>query len=237
MLDPRIYRTGLVAVAVAVILFAFSLGDQAGGLSTSLAPESFNGQNAYTTMRWLAQQYPHRSPGSISDAAPSGSVARYVADTLGAERYSVSTHTFTARTARGTQTLENVTGVLAGQSQGSIVIVAPRDALDSPGVTELSGTGVLLELARVLAGETLTHTVVIASISGSFGGAGSAELARTLPGPVDAVIVLGDLTPGHLHQPFVIPWSHGLTLAPPVLRNTLAGALAGQAPLKTASSG
>ena len=33
MLDPRIYRTGLVVVALAVVVLAFSFMDQQGGLS------------------------------------------------------------------------------------------------------------------------------------------------------------------------------------------------------------
>ncbi len=58
MLDPRIYRTGLVAVFVAVIVVAFSLGDQQSALSTSIPSEAFNGANAYTDMVGLAKKYP-----------------------------------------------------------------------------------------------------------------------------------------------------------------------------------
>jgi len=50
MLDPRIYRTGFVAVALAVVVVAFSLLDQQGSLTASLAPDAFNGQGAYSTM-------------------------------------------------------------------------------------------------------------------------------------------------------------------------------------------
>jgi hypothetical protein len=37
MLDPRIYRTGLIVVAVAVIVVAFSLGNQANSLNATRA--------------------------------------------------------------------------------------------------------------------------------------------------------------------------------------------------------
>ena len=48
------------------------------------------------------------------------------------------------------------------------------------------------------------------------GGAGAAERARRvmaylneLPGPIDAVLVLGDLDGARTHQPIVVPWSSG----------------------------
>src|SRR2546430_2402963 len=73
---PWIYRTGLIAVAVGVILLAFSLTDQAGPAGTSLPPEAFNGQNAYRDMQGLANKFPHRRPGSPGDDALAAAVAR-----------------------------------------------------------------------------------------------------------------------------------------------------------------
>ena len=62
------------------------------------------------------------------------------------------------------------------------MIVAHRDARGSPAAADLSGTATLLELARVLAGETLHRTIVLASTSGSQGAAGALRLAATLSG-------------------------------------------------------
>src|SRR5207248_1938916 len=78
-----------------------------------------------------------------------------------------------------------------GMANGAIVVVAHRDALGSPAVAEQSGTGVLLDLGRVLSGETLHHTIVLVSTTGSSGTAGAAELASSLGRPIDAVLVLG----------------------------------------------
>src|SRR5215475_165504 len=86
MLDPRIYRTGLVAVALAVIVLAFSLGDQQGPLTTTLAPEAFNGGHAYAAMNRIAKQFPSRRPGSAADA----SIATQVGTVLGSNGFSVS---------------------------------------------------------------------------------------------------------------------------------------------------
>jgi hypothetical protein len=232
MLDPRIYRTGLVAVALAVIVVAFSLQGQPGPSRATLAPEAFNGQFAYSKMSTLAKDYPDRRPGSDGDTA----LAQYVASALRRDQFVVSNDTFSGRTADGTRTLETVTATRTGLSNGSIVVVAHRDALSSPATASLSGTATLLDLGSVLSGETLRHTIVLASVSGSAGAAGATELARQLPGPIDAVIVLGDLAGTRVRQPVVVPWSNGTEIAPPLLRNTVATAVAGQAGLKSQNS-
>jgi hypothetical protein len=228
MLDPRIYRAAFVPVALALVALAFSLYNQQGPLGTSLAPDAFNGQNAFSTMNGLSQAYPSRRPGSPGDDALAGDVAR----TFARHSLSVTTDVSNGRTADGTRPLETVTGVLPGFSSQPIVVVAHRDSLHSPGTSELSGTATLLELARVLSGRTLNRTVILASTSGSTGAAGAVRLARKLAGSVDAVLVLGDLAGSRLRPPVIVPWSDGQGLAPPMLRNTVAAALGAQAALR-----
>src|ERR1700739_850010 len=128
MLDPRIYRTGLVPVVLAVIVVAFSLGDQQGAVTTTITPQAFNAANAYAAMNELAQDYPRRPPGSDADARLAHDV---VVPGLQSAGFSVSTDVFRGRTAGGTTTLENVIGMRAGQENGSIVVVADRTALGS----------------------------------------------------------------------------------------------------------
>ncbi|HLJ02854.1 MAG TPA: M28 family peptidase [Solirubrobacteraceae bacterium] len=224
MLDPRIYRTGLVAVAMAVIVFAFSLQDMPGGFGTSLVPDAFSESHAAATMTQLASRWPDRRPGSDGDRQ----LAQYVAEQLAGDGFQVSRADFSAHTAFGTQVLENVWGTLAGASDSTIVIVAHRDAAGTGATSDLSGTAVLLELARVLKGESARHTIVLASTTATAGAAGAAQLTRDLPGPVDAVLVLGDLAPARVHQPLVVPWSNGQTVAPMTLRRTVAWALGAQ---------
>lgn len=233
MLDPRIYRTGFVAVALAVVVLAFSLTDQRGPMQATLAPDAFNPENAYSTMVSLARTYPDRRPGSDGDNALATDVFQRLQKIDG---WKVSRSSSEARTVDGRRPLETVTAVKAGQSTGSIVIVAHRDALAQPARSQLSGTATLLELARVLAGETQRRTVVLASTSGSDGVAGATALARSLSPPVDAVIALGDLAGASEHEPLIVPWSDGQDVAPPVLRNTLAAALNAQAALKPGGS-
>jgi hypothetical protein len=252
MLDPRIYRTGLLAVAIAVVVVAFSLRDQQRPLSSSLAPDAFNGQNAYAMTGKLAADYPNRQPGSNGDYA----LGAQVAQTFRRYGFAVEDNTATVRTARGKRPLETIMGVRAGVGgastgltpgpgaasgstigEGAIVIVAHRDALTSPASAEISGTATLLELARVLAGETHHRTIVLASTSGSAGAAGATALARQLGEGVDAVIALGDLGAGRVDGPVVVPWSDGSNLAPAVLRGTVAQSLASQATLPPGSMG
>jgi hypothetical protein len=232
MLDPRIYRMGLVPVLVAVVVFAFSLTGQPPALTSSLAPGAYSGAGAYATMVALARAFPRRAPGSPGDRRLAGLVAQR----LRAAQFSVSTSRFVGATPEGTRSLENVIGMRAGQDNGAIVVLAPRDALGSPATTQLSGTAVLLQLAQALSGETLQHTVILASTTGTAGGAGGLELARTLPQPVDAVIVLGDLAASSVRQPVVVPWSNSQRVAPPILRSTLAAALRAQAGVSAAGS-
>ena len=234
MLDPRIYRMGLVPVVLAVIVVAFSLGDQQGPVTTTLTPQVFNAASVYQAMNQLAKDYPHRVPGSDADARLAREV---VVPALRARGFSVSTDTFRGRTAGGTATLQNVIGIRAGQQDGSIVVVADRAALGSPAAASLSGTAVLLQLANILSGQTLQHTIVLASTSGAAGAAGALRLAQTIQRPVDAVIVLGDLAGEAVREPVVVPWSDSQSVAPPVLRNTVAAVLQAQTGLSPRGAG
>ncbi len=185
MLDPRIYRSALVVVALAVIVFAFSLRAAQGPLGTSLSPGAFNGQNAYATMTTLSQRYPDRRPGSVRRCADRGLRGQ----SLSHDGYSVSTSDFRGPApSTGPGRCATSIAERAGQANGTVVVVAHRDASGRGAAAEMSGTAVLLELGRVLAGETQNRSIVLVSTSGSAGAAGAAELARTLPGPIDAVI-------------------------------------------------
>lgn len=232
MLDPRIYRTGLAVVVLALLVLAFSLGDQQTALNSTLAPDAFNGQNVYNETGLLAQRYPQPAPGSAADASLAAAVLKSF-NVYGKQGgYQVSTDSFTGQTADGARNLENIVAVRPGSvPSGSIVVVAHRDARGSPDKATMSGTATLLELARDLAGETLHRTIVLASTTGAQGTAGALRLAQTVAGPIDAVIVLGDLASARLQQPIVVPWSTSVNVAPPALRNTIGGELRAEAQL------
>ena len=225
MLDPRIYRNAMMIVAFALIVVAFSLGSQAAPLGATLVPDSFNGPGAYATMISLAARYPNRKPGSNGD----NQVADVVAGALTSDGFFVHRAAFSARTVDGPRTIQTVTGTLAGTTPGTIVVVAHRDSSRPGSPADLSGTAVLLELAHDLSSQTQERSIVLASTSAHVGAAGAAQLARTLPRPVDAVIVLGDMAALQARSPAVLPWSDTQLAAPPLLRNTAAAALSEQA--------
>jgi hypothetical protein len=222
MLDLRIYRTAFVPLLMVVVVVAFSLGTRPKPLTTNLAADAFDGPTAMRSLAALAQAYPRRGPGSPGD----GALATHVASVFRANQFTTRTVTFDGDTVAGRATLETVIGSRPGSANSGIVIVAHRDARRAGSQAELSGTAVLLELARVLGGRVTQRPVTLVSTSGGSGGAaGAAELAHELPGPVDAVIVVGDLAGARSRRPYVVPWSNGSSLAPIVLRRTVENSL------------
>ena len=239
MVDPRIYRGLLILVAFAVIVFGFSLQSQPGSLGASVAPGQFF-SGVYGTMKKLARDYPQRAPGSPGDQR----LANYVQQQLSGKNssqihgFSVQTADSTTSTAAGDRTLETVTATRPGVGSGTVVVVSHRDATQPHAVADISGTAVMLDLARALSGETLNRSVTLVSTSGQIGAAGATQLAESLVGQqVDAVIVLGNLAGSLVRNPIVVPWSTGDSLAPPLLVNTLAKFVSAQAGLKNQGSG
>ncbi len=222
MLDPRIYRAAFLPILFALVLVGFSLKDQPRPLQAPVAPQAFDGGAAFAQLNSLAQANPDRQPGSTGD----GRVAATVAKTLRSNHFRVSVRRFTGETAVGKRTLQTVIGERIGFSNRRILVVAHRDALGHGARAELSGTAALLQLAHVLGGRTLGRTLELASTSGgSAGAAGALQLARQLGGPVDAVLVLGDLAGTTTVRPVVVPWSDGQSIASLQLRRTVESAV------------
>lgn len=222
MVNLRIYRLLCVPFVLALIVAAFSLTDRPRPLSSQLAPDAFDGRAAAADLDYLSKHYAQRRPGSPGDDA----LARFIAQQFAGSRFETHVDRFTADTVAGRRTIENVIGTRAGLSPGQIVIVAHRDAAHPGSAAELSATAALEELTSVLAGRVLQHPVTLVSTSGGSGGnAGAAELARTLQGPVAAVIVIGDIGGARARRPYVVPWSDGSRQSPVQLRRTVEAAL------------
>jgi hypothetical protein len=229
VLNGRIYRAAFVPLLFALAIAGFSLRAPAHSLSSTLAPDAFDGPRAFAELRSLAAKFPARRPGSQGDEA----LAAYVAQTLGglsgtaSAGFSVHTRHLQAQTIDGKRTLTTVIARRPGITGGSpIVLLAHRDAARRGAAAELSGTAVLLELARVLATSETSRTVIVVSTSGGSGGdAGALDFATHSGGPIDGAIVLGDLAGTTAHKPFVVPFSAGLGSAPSALQRTVSVAL------------
>ncbi len=223
MVDPRIYRAGLGLLLFAVVVFAFSLTPPPPPAGTNVSPGTFLG-SAPATMESLYRAFPARPPGSSADDRLAARVAGQLASIGG---FAVTSDTDIARTTAGTEPIETVIASRSAVGTGAIVVIAPRDG---PGPAGLSGTAVLLGLARALGGATLTRPVMLISTSGTVGTAGiRAILPQLTDQPVDAVITLGDLAGARLDRPVVLPWGSGDALAPPALFDTVTSFVASQA--------
>jgi hypothetical protein len=218
MLDLRIYRAAFIPVVLALVVVAFSLQTRPRPISATLPPDAFDGARAARLVGDLAERYPDRGPGSAGDLALAGSVQR----TFAAAGFHVDTHDVEARTIDGERTLRTVVGERPGRSNRRIVVLAHRDAASAPALAELSGTASLLELTRLFAGRTTRRTLTLVSTSGGSGGAaGAANWAERVQGPVDAVVVLGDLGGERERRPQVVGWSNTRGMAPQRLLRTV----------------
>ena len=192
-------------VAVAVIVFAFSLGNQAEPAERRRSCRT-RSTEAPPTRRCRASRSSTRSgrPAPAATTASRDDVASaFGRDGLQVQRSSVHrAHVDGSRDAR-----DRDRDARRACTPGSIVIVAHRDSALAGAASDLSGTAVLLELAKVLSGETQQRSVVLASTSGSIGAAGAAQLARSAA-PAGRRRDRARRHGRHaLRKPVVVPWS------------------------------
>ena len=229
MLNGRLYRAAFLPFVFALAIAAFSLTGRPGPLHSTLAPDAFEGQRAFSELTSLAARFGDRRPGSRGDQAFAVYVAgalRGLGGTAGGG-FTVRTRHFTAQTIDGERALTTVIATRPGSTSATpIVILAHRDAPSAGARAELSGTAALLELARVFAARETQRTIVLVSTSGGTGGdAGAADFAAHDHGPFDAAISLGDLAGVRQHKPFVVPFSDGHGSAPVQLQRTVDDAI------------
>jgi hypothetical protein len=245
VLNGRIYRAAFLPLLFALVIAGFSLTGRTAPLSSSLAPDAFEGARAFATLQTLAKEFPERRPGSAGDRG----LAAYVAQTLrglgsaAKGGFAVSTRSVHTATIEGERTLTTVIAQRPGTTGGApIVLLAHRDAAGRGAEAELSATAALLELARVLAAGETQHAIVLVSTSGGSGGNGgaadfAAHAREILGGRFDAALVLGDLAGTRASGPEVASFSASAGSAPALLQSTVAAAVAQQAGGRTSAPG
>ena len=226
MVDLRIYRASFVLALLAFVVVMFSLEARPRPHVADLAPDAFNGTDAFTETARLAERYPDRRPGSRGDAALGDLVeSRFRA--LGME---TSRQRFFADVEDGDDAeLSNVIGRLRGRSDRQVVILAHRDAAGRPGAASASGTAVLLELAQALDALDRRRTIVFVSADGGTEGlAGVRRFAERYADrqKVEAALVLDDVGAAPPQRPYLVPWSTGSSRASLELSRTVDAALA-----------
>jgi hypothetical protein len=183
-ISGRIYRAAWLAVAVPLLVAAFSIS-QPVALQQPRLPPSFDRTTAVQFATELARDYPDRRPGTTG----AEQAANWVAARFRDYNFTVQRQEFTADVpGLGNQHFVNLiataparVAVNVARSQEAIVVVAHRDNLGgSPGANyNASSTGALLELARDTGSAALSHTLVLVSTDGDvFGSLGSTEFAQ-----------------------------------------------------------
>jgi hypothetical protein len=202
-LSIRIYRAAWLAVAIPLLVAAFSVG-RPDALSQSRVAPFFDGPTALQLAAEFAGRFPDRSPGS-PDAARA---TDWVEEQFETFAFEVERQPFSAEVpGLGRKSFVNVIAVAPRsarapvRSRETIVVTAHRDSLGvSPGADDNgSGTAALLELARTVGDAALTHTFVFVSTDGgAFGGLGAEEFASSsrFAGRIIAVVNLDAIGAG-----------------------------------------
>lgn len=188
--NARSYRGTWLLVAIPLLIAAFSV-KKAPTLPLPNLPPSFDTTAALDLADELASSIPSRRPGT-----PGGRrAARWVASKFELEGFTTSTDTFTATIPdQGRTQLENVVAIAPGRSPDAIVVMAHHDNTGvGPGANDnASGTGAMLELARVYAslgggsgarqGAGPAHNVIFLSTDGgAYGALGAYRFATHSP--------------------------------------------------------
>jgi hypothetical protein len=183
MFNGRIYRAATLPVLAAFAVAALSLVDRPAPLSSAPAPELFDGGWAMQELSTLSREFPQRQPGSRADDQLARRVAQLIGEFGGQAGggFRVSVRRFRGQTLDGSRSLSTVIAARAGTtSRSAIVVLAHRDAAAAGSEAALSGTAVLLGLARALANHESNRTIVLVSTSGGSGGDAGASNFATL---------------------------------------------------------
>jgi hypothetical protein len=197
MLNARLYRTSWLVAGVALIVALLTLQSPSASPEPPLPP-SADGQQALATSLNLAL-VGQRTPGSAADAEAADAVARSLASLPGGRASDGSSRvrrqSFVAWADGSSYRLTNVYLAVPASSAtpepSGVLVVAPRDT--PPGVRgAATGTGLLVELARLATSSTHRRPLLFVSTDGStLGNAGIRWfLSRFSAFPITAALVL-----------------------------------------------
>jgi hypothetical protein len=229
VVDFRVYRLAFLPALGAVIAIMFSLEGTPRALEPGVPPAAFEGEGAAAVARQLAARAPEREPGSDGDLAAARLVAQRFAEIPGAI---VAEQEIDSTYDGEDVALRNVVLTIPGEADGTVAVVAARAAPSTPGAaSSAAATGVLVELASVLAASGHDHTYLLAStgdVPASAGGVADALELAPEADPVDAVVVISQPGTGDPAQPFLVSTSTGPESAPAQLVETAGEAVTAQ---------
>jgi hypothetical protein len=232
MIDFLIYRAGFAPVLVAIVVLLFGLTAPPDPLPSAAEPAAFDELAAAQIDRQITDRAPDRTPGSQGDAQIADMVEQHFRQVQGGQ---VSEQRFSGQFDGHAVDLRNVILTLPGDTDRSVVVMAPRDSGAGPGAaSSAAATAVLLELVDRLRVQSHTKTLVFVSTDGSSAGAeGAREFATGYPGRANVDTVIDVWQPGARdpHAPFVLKSSADSSSASAQLVRTAEHALSDQSDL------
>src|SRR5919198_1232219 len=189
--NGRLYRGTCLLLGLPLLVAAFSVARPVP-LPPPQVSSGFDGANATSLAKDLADHYPNRFPGSAGALG----AATWLRDQFRAYGFEMRTEPFTAVVpGKGRVELQNLIAEAVGHSPQTIVVMAHRDD-DGAGQganDNASGTAALVELARSYSeGVTPAHTILFLSTDGgAFGGLGAAHFLSRRPSTLHQLVDLG----------------------------------------------
>ncbi|UJA18921.1 hypothetical protein HJD18_01005 [Thermoleophilia bacterium SCSIO 60948] len=232
MVDLRLYRFAFIPALLAAVVTLFSFQAAPEPIEALAPPADIAPSAALEFAAALPDDGGERVPGGDADREAAAAVAeRFAAVDAGAAE---SQEVDAADGASSNEIL-----ILPGDSERTIVLLAPRNALAGESADQASqATGTLVEIADALAGGRREATFAIASTAGTAGDAlGVEELLERLPGMPEAVVALSAPAAAEPRAPYVLSASDGRESPPAGLVATATAALEEQAGLETGSPG
>ncbi len=210
MIDLRLWRAALLPIPIVVLVGMFSLQEVPPPLQQGLPPDAFDGEAASSLAEELGRSAPDPRPGSDADEQL-GELVRARFSAIGG--LTLSEQRFEGSFDGDDVELRNLIGVLPGQSDRQVALIACRDAAQGSGATtSIASTAALLEIANAFSGSTHSKTLVFVSTDGcGLGALGARRFVRDYTGAdlLDGVIVLSQPASPDPEPPLVIPWSTG----------------------------
>ena len=176
----RLYLLGLAPAVLALFLALVAVRPPAPLPGLAAIPPTLDPGPAMRLAQALAREAPDRAPGTPGAAEGRRIVEERLRDVSSIDpSVRVDVDAYVGRDALGAEVQQvNVLAILPGRSREAIVVVAHRDDTSpGPGLADNgSGQGLLVALARSVAGVQRSRTFVFASVDGG-----------TTPEPISAL--------------------------------------------------
>ncbi len=213
MFDLRIYRTALIPAVAALALMMFSFEPASKPLQPPVTSPVFEGTDAARAARGLLSAAPDLTPGSPGDRA-AGDLVR---ESFAAVEGGIVTEQDVEVPFGGEDVADtNIVLTLPGSTDRTVVVLAPRNApSDAYSGSAAAATATLTELAGYLGDSRHAMSIVLASVAGGDGAAGTRALLESLEGtPIESALVINQPSLPQPEPPFVTVPAGGEGVSP-----------------------